>query len=140
MLIEETKHWIERPVNPGPRPACADGQVDWRVPLVHSDLAPCFSCGFFALAPVHGEERKEHTLAEQPNSCSKASIEVHARPAAATMMQAIGVSLDVIDRCQNHVMPGSKVHRHYMHHHYAEEKRDAWGKLGTRVDALLAGA
>ena len=31
------------------------------------------------------------------------------RRTAATMMQALGVSLDVIDRCQNHVMPGSKV-------------------------------
>lgn len=62
------------------------------------------------------------------------------RRTAATMMQAMGVSLDVIDRCQNHVMPGSKVRRHYMHHDYADEKRDAWGKLGTRLDAILAGA
>ena len=61
------------------------------------------------------------------------------RRTAATMMQAMGVSLDVIDRCQNHVMPGSKVRRHYMHHDYADEKRDAWGNLGTRLDAILAG-
>lgn len=38
------------------------------------------------------------------------------RRTASTMMQALGVSLDVIDRCQNHVIPGSKVRRHYMHH------------------------
>ena len=62
------------------------------------------------------------------------------RRTAATMMQAMGVSLDVIDRCQNHVMPGSKVRRHYMHHDYADEKRDAWGKVGTRMDAILAEA
>lgn len=61
------------------------------------------------------------------------------RRTAATMMQALGVGLDVIDRCQNHVMPGSKVRRHYMHHDYADEKRDAWGKLGARIDAILAG-
>ena len=62
------------------------------------------------------------------------------RRTAATMMQALGVSLDVIDRCQNHVMPGSKVRRHYMHHDYAEEKRAAWRELGLHVDAILADA
>ncbi|WP_137891140.1 site-specific integrase [Ramlibacter sp. 2FC] len=62
------------------------------------------------------------------------------RRTAATMMQALGVGLDVIDRCQNHVMPGSKVRRHYMHHDYADEKRDAWRKLGERIDAILAEA
>lgn len=59
------------------------------------------------------------------------------RRTAATMMQALGVSLDVIDRCQNHVMPGSKVRRHYLHHDYADEKREAWRKLGERLDAAL---
>ena len=57
---------------------------------------------------------------------------------AATMMQALGVSLDVIDRCQNRVLPGSKVRRHYMHHDYAEEKREAWWRLGSRIDSILA--
>lgn len=33
------------------------------------------------------------------------------RRTAATMMQSLGVSLDVIDRCQNHVMAGSRVRR-----------------------------
>ncbi|MDO9405506.1 MAG: tyrosine-type recombinase/integrase [Polaromonas sp.] len=61
------------------------------------------------------------------------------RRTAATMMQALGISLDVIDRCQNHVMPGSKVRRHYLHHDYADEKRQAWGKLGHRLDAILLG-
>ncbi|CAI8924929.1 hypothetical protein EMIT0P171_40177 [Pseudomonas sp. IT-P171] len=31
---------------------------------------------------------------------------------ARSMMQALGVSLDVIDRCQNHVLAGSWVRRH----------------------------
>jgi integrase len=44
------------------------------------------------------------------------------RRTGATMMQALGVSLDVIDRCQNHVLAGSRVRRHYLHHDYAEEK------------------
>lgn len=62
------------------------------------------------------------------------------RRTAATMMQALGISLDVIDRCQNHVLPGSKIRRHYMHHDYAEEKRAAWRELGLRVEAILADA
>lgn len=53
------------------------------------------------------------------------------------MMQALRVSPDVIDRCQNHVLPGSKVRRHYLHHDYAEEKREAWRLLGERIDAIL---
>jgi len=61
------------------------------------------------------------------------------RRTAATMMQALGVSMDVIDRCQNHVLPGSKVRRHYMHHDYADEKREAWRKLGQSLDSILGG-
>ena len=61
------------------------------------------------------------------------------RRTAATTMQALRVSPDVIDRCQNHVLPGSKVRRHYLHHDYAEEKREAWRLLGERLEAILAG-
>jgi integrase len=60
------------------------------------------------------------------------------RRTAATMMQALGVLPDIIDRCQNHVLAGSKVRRHYMHHDYADEKRAAWARLGERLDVLLA--
>lgn len=61
------------------------------------------------------------------------------RRTAATMMQAMRVSPDVIDRCQNHVLSGSKVRRHYLHHDYVEEKREAWRLLGERLDAILTG-
>jgi hypothetical protein len=54
------------------------------------------------------------------------------------MMQALGVSLDVIDRCQNHVLAGSRVRRHYLHHDYAEEKKCAWNLLGDRLSAVLS--
>lgn len=53
------------------------------------------------------------------------------------MMQALGVAPDVIDRCQNHVLPGSKVRRHYLHHDYAEEKQQAWNALGTQLERIL---
>lgn len=60
------------------------------------------------------------------------------RRTGATMMQALGVSLDVIDRCQNHVLAGSRVRRHYLHHDYADEKRRAWNLLGDQLSAVLS--
>lgn len=59
------------------------------------------------------------------------------RRTGATMMQALGVPLDTIDRCQNHVLSGSKVRRHYLRHDYASEKRDAWCRLGARLSEIL---
>jgi len=54
------------------------------------------------------------------------------------MLQALGVSPDVIGRCQNYVLPGSKVRRHYLHHDYAKEKRAAWQAVGIHLDGILA--
>lgn len=59
------------------------------------------------------------------------------RRTGATLMQRLGVSLEMIDRCQNHVLPGSKVRRHYLHHDYADEKRAAWALLGQHLTSLL---
>lgn len=59
------------------------------------------------------------------------------RRTAATMMQALGVSPDVIDRCQNHVLAGSRVRRHYLKHEYNNEKRDAWQLLGSEIERIL---
>lgn len=59
------------------------------------------------------------------------------RRTGATIMQSLGVPLDVIDRCQNHVMAG-KVRRHYLHHNYAEEKTKAWRLLGEHIEAILS--
>jgi len=61
------------------------------------------------------------------------------RRTGSTMMQALGVNPDVIDRCQNHVLSGSKVRRHYQHHDYAREKAEAWRMLGGRLTAILNG-
>lgn len=46
------------------------------------------------------------------------------------MMQQLGVSLDLIGRCQNLVMIGSRVRREYLHEDYVAEKREAWARLG----------
>ncbi|MRW85423.1 hypothetical protein GJ698_15160 [Pseudoduganella sp. FT26W] len=54
------------------------------------------------------------------------------------MQQQLGVSLDIIDRCQNHVLQGCKVRQHYIYHDYAIEKRRAWAAIGARLKVLLA--
>jgi integrase len=60
------------------------------------------------------------------------------RRTGATMMQALAVSLDIIDRCQNHVIAGNRVRRHYLHHDYQKEKTEAWRKLGEKLDVILS--
>lgn len=60
------------------------------------------------------------------------------RRTGATMMQALGIPLDTIDRCQNHVLNGSKVRRHYLHHNYAREKLQAWLSLGEELNNLIS--
>ncbi len=53
------------------------------------------------------------------------------------MMQALGVSPDVIDRCQNHVLAGAKVRRHYLTHEYTAETREACFRLGAEIESIL---
>lgn len=59
------------------------------------------------------------------------------RRTGATLMQSLGISLDVIDRCQNHVLAGGRVRRHYLHHDYRLEKTEAWSKLGKVLEEIL---
>jgi integrase len=59
------------------------------------------------------------------------------RRTGATMMQALGVTPEVVDRCQNHVLKGSRVRRHYLTHPYNVEKREAWNRLGSAIDDIL---
>lgn len=53
------------------------------------------------------------------------------------MMQELGVTLEIIDRCQNHLLGSSKVRRHYLHHDYAQEKTLAWHLLGEKIEKIL---
>ena len=53
------------------------------------------------------------------------------------MMQALKITKDTIDHCQNHVMDGNRVRRHYLHHDYLEEKRDAWVCLGAHLESIF---
>lgn len=59
------------------------------------------------------------------------------RRTGATMMQGLKIPHDVIDRCQNHVIAGSRVRRHYMHYEYLQEKQDAWTRLGAALENIL---
>ena len=52
-------------------------------------------------------------------------------------MQTLGISLDIFDRCQNQVLSGSKVCQSYMHHDYADEKREVRVVLGERLNAFI---
>jgi integrase len=58
------------------------------------------------------------------------------RRTGATTMQELKISRDVINLCQNHAI-GSKVDRSYLLHDYAEQKREAWQKLGGRIETVL---
>jgi integrase len=61
------------------------------------------------------------------------------RRTSATMMQALGVMPNVIDRCQKHVLAGSRVRRHDdLEHDHADETKQAWAKLGAAIEAALA--
>lgn len=62
------------------------------------------------------------------------------RRTGATMMQALRVSPDVIDRCQNHFLGGGLVRRAYQQHEYIEEMTKAWGCLGEALDTLMQDA
>ncbi|MDD5300090.1 MAG: tyrosine-type recombinase/integrase [Gallionella sp.] len=59
------------------------------------------------------------------------------RRTGATLMQKLKISREVINLCQNHVI-GSKVDRVYLLDDYADEKREAWNKLGDRLEAILS--
>ena len=58
------------------------------------------------------------------------------RRTGATMMQKLKIDRDVINLCQNHVI-GTKVDRVYLLDEYADQKREAWHKLGDRIEAIL---
>jgi hypothetical protein len=51
-------------------------------------------------------------------------------------MRSIKVAPAIIERVLNHVEP-SKLVRTYQTYDYAEEKRDAWNRLGYKLTALL---
>lgn len=60
------------------------------------------------------------------------------RRTGSTMMQKLGVSPDIIDRCQNHVIETkSKTRKNYQHYDYTKEKAEAWRLWGDHLEVLL---
>jgi integrase len=57
------------------------------------------------------------------------------RRTGATMMGALGVQSEVIERCLNHKEQNT-LKRIYQRHDYREEKRAAWALLGDRLELL----
>ncbi|MBP9058948.1 MAG: tyrosine-type recombinase/integrase [Rhodoferax sp.] len=58
------------------------------------------------------------------------------RRTGATIMQSLHVAPAIIERVLNHVEP-SKLVRTYQTYDYADEKRDAWNRLGKRLAELV---
>lgn len=59
------------------------------------------------------------------------------RRTGATLMQKLKISREVVNLCQNHVI-GTKVDRVYLLDDYADEKREAWNKLGDSLEKILS--
>lgn len=59
------------------------------------------------------------------------------RRTGVTMMQQLGITPDIINLCQHHII-GSKVDKSYLQYKYVDEKRLAWVKLGDRLEAILS--
>jgi integrase len=93
-------------------------------------------CGFKNRSkPLSGRHHDDSLVLNQGNKGGWTPHDL--RRTGATMMQELGVTLEIIDRCQNHLLGGSKVRRHYLHYDYAREKREAWSILGERLEDLL---
>lgn len=61
------------------------------------------------------------------------------RRTGATLMQGLKISREIINLCQNHVV-GSRVDRSYLLEKHDEDKREAWNRLGDRLEAILGGS
>jgi len=59
------------------------------------------------------------------------------RRTGSTMMQRLKVSNDIRNLCLNHSI-GNKIDRTYGVYDFAEEKREAWERLGAELGAILA--
>lgn len=118
------------------------GQSEWCFPSRNSDS----HINVKAISKSIGDRQskfKDHT-APLKNRRSDNSLVVgdrewtphDLRRTGATMMQELKVDLNIIDRCQNHIIAGSKVRRHYLKYDYAEEKQQAWEALGQRLEEI----
>jgi integrase len=122
------------------------GKTEWVFPAKHNESHVCVKSVSKQVGDRQMQFKTRKQLAHRVNSNSlvlsggkKGAWTPHdLRRTGATMMQALGIPLEIIDRCQNHIIGGSKVRRHYLHYDYADEKRTAWAKLGERIEQILS--
>ena len=119
------------------------GETKWLFPATNNEKHVCIKSASKQIGDRQAKFKKHAQKMQhraESNSLVLGDIEWtphDLRRTGATMMQELKITLDVIDRCQNHVLAGSKVRRHYLHYEYAAEKQDAWIKLGDRIQAIL---
>ncbi len=58
------------------------------------------------------------------------------RRTGSTTMAKLGISREIINLCQNHLV-GSSIDRHYLHHDFWDKKSEAWNQLGRELQSLL---
>ncbi len=119
------------------------GNTVWAFPAIFKDGHVCVKSASKQIGDrqVQFKQRSKKLLGRVENNSLVLSEDEEWTPhdlrrTGATMMQQLKVPRDVINLCQNHVI-GSKVDRVYLLDDYAEEKRNAWNKLGNRLEALL---
>jgi integrase len=71
-----------------------------------------------------------------PNAARRKWTAHDLRRTGSTIMQSLGVPEHVRERCLNHVV-GGKLGRVYGRYEFANEKREAWKRLGEFLDATL---
>jgi len=59
------------------------------------------------------------------------------RTTGATMMQQLDISREIINLCQHHAI-GSQIDRHYLLHDFKDKQKDAWYKLGNKLNNILS--
>jgi integrase len=58
------------------------------------------------------------------------------RTTGATMMQQLDISREIINLCQHHAI-GSQIDRHYLLHDFKDKQKDAWYKLGIKLNDIF---
>ena len=119
------------------------GDTSWAFPAIFKDGHVCVKSASKQIGDrqVKFKQRSKKLAGRVENNSLVLSDDEEWTPhdlrrTGATLMQQLKVHRDVINLCQNHVI-GSKVDRVYLLDEYADEKREAWQKLGDRVEAIL---
>lgn len=120
------------------------GDTAWAFPAIFKDGHVCVKSASKQIGDrqVQFKQRSKKLASRVENNSLVLSDDEEWTPhdlrrTGATLMQQLKVHRDVINLCQNHVI-GSKVDRVYLLDEYADEKREAWYKLGDRLEAILS--